>query len=225
MDSEIKTVDLDELGREFDFFKIPRPTELANPATTAVQQQEESYVPFEGGTLLSDELIEKITEWLPQKKISLLYKATVDGFDAQDFHQKCDGLGRTLTVIQSGQGYLFGGCTKRSWGGNTFRTDPTAFLFTLTNPYSLPPTRYFIKPSHTHCAIRSNPAYSAAFGSGKDIFVATAPHQNKNSYSDFPVSYKDTTGKGNLTFTGTRTFQIDDVEVYSIHSASHWGIE
>jgi len=212
LDSDIKDVVLDELGREFDFFKIPRPLILEQQK---IKQMPALLLPFEGGTLLSDDLKKKVTEWVPQKKFSLLYKAMRDGFDANDFHQKCDNKGPTITVIQSQGGYLFGGYTSQSWeskGG--WKDDPAAFIFTLTNPHSLPPTQYPILPGNTR-ATYYNPSQCAAFGGGHDIGVYPASHHTR-SYTFFPGSFRDTTGKGKETFTGAYNFTATDVEVYSV---------
>jgi hypothetical protein len=51
-----------------------------------------------------------LQEWLPKdtKKLTLLFRATKDGFSASSFHAKCDNKGATLTVIKSGSN-VFGG--------------------------------------------------------------------------------------------------------------------
>jgi hypothetical protein len=38
---------------------------------------------------------------LKNKQWTLLYRATEDGFDAADFHRKCDNKGATLTIIKT----------------------------------------------------------------------------------------------------------------------------
>jgi len=45
----------------------------------------------------------------------MIYKATLDGFKAADFHRKCDNIGKTLTLIKTTKGYIFGGFTSESW--------------------------------------------------------------------------------------------------------------
>ena len=36
-------------------------------------------------------------------KWKLLYRGTIDGFAAKDFHQKCDGIQKTLTIIKTNE--------------------------------------------------------------------------------------------------------------------------
>ena len=67
---------------------------------------------------------------------SLLYKATRDGFKAQDFHRICDERGPTISLIQSDQGNVFGAFTKvsfRSTDELESEGDPSAFIFSLTH--------------------------------------------------------------------------------------------
>ena len=45
----------------------------------------------------------------------LLYRATTDGNSAESFHQKCDNIKGTLTVIETTKGIRFGGYTENTW--------------------------------------------------------------------------------------------------------------
>ena len=61
-------------------------------------------------------------EWL------LLYRASRDGFNGSAFHERCDNIGPTVTVVKSGAN-VFGGFTERAW---TSKTANTAFDCVLT---------------------------------------------------------------------------------------------
>jgi hypothetical protein len=146
----------------------------------------------------------------------LIYKASRDGFDANAFHTRCDNKGPTLTVIQSNNNYLFGGYTSIPWTSDgTYKNDTTAFLFTLTNPHNIPPTKYLIKPGGTN-AVNHGGSYGPTFGGGHDIYVANASNANTTSYTNFPHAYTDTTGQGNNTFTGAKNFTTVDIEVFQL---------
>ena len=62
-------------------------------------------------------LLLKIGFWLPEhKSLSLLFKATRDGFRASDFHKNCDNKGATLVVVKAiGSETIFGGYTGIPW--------------------------------------------------------------------------------------------------------------
>jgi hypothetical protein len=128
----------------------------------------------------------------------------------------CDNKGPTLTVIQSSTGYLFGGYTPLPWdASSTYKSHPDMFIFTLTNPHTFPPTKYALKQADKY-GIYCYCPYGPIFGGGHDILVADNSHQNAGSYTNFPYSYIDSTGKGNVTFTGARNFTTSEIEVFSV---------
>ncbi len=49
----------------------------------------------------------------------LLYRSTRDGFTSQAFHSKCDGKGKTITIIKSNLDYVFGGYASSVWNSST----------------------------------------------------------------------------------------------------------
>jgi len=149
----------------------------------------------------------------------LLYKATRDEFLASRFHQLCDDKGPTMTVVKSTEGWMFGGFTTQSWkGDHVYKTDPQAFMFTLTNPHNIPATKFSIKDDKHHLAINANQHYGPLFGVGHDLIIRDNSNKDTEwpSYTDFPGSYQDTTGKGNTLFTGSKDFTSLDIEVYTL---------
>jgi len=76
----------------------------------------------------------------------LLYRASRDGWEAKDFHDKCDGKGGTVVVVKSDEGYVFGGYTDVSWtSGLGFRSSSESFLFSLKCHAGLPAVKMGIK--------------------------------------------------------------------------------
>jgi hypothetical protein len=93
---------------------------------------------------------------------SLLWRGSRDGFSAEEFHRRCDGKSNTLTVIKSTTGYIVGGFTSISWstiGGH--KSDPDAFLFSLTNPYNNP---VVLKVKKVDKAVLHNSNVGPSFG-------------------------------------------------------------
>ncbi|KAL0160363.1 hypothetical protein M9458_044088 [Cirrhinus mrigala] len=65
-------------------------------------------------------------------KLSLLYKASVNGYKASAFHQRCDRQGPTLLVAYNRSGYIFGGYTSVDYARcGQYITDREAFLFSF----------------------------------------------------------------------------------------------
>jgi hypothetical protein len=87
------------------------------------------------------ELID-LCDFSPNDKWSLLYRGTRDGFGSRVFHSRCDGHSNTLTVLKAKQSsYIFGGFTMAKWESSPkgkLKSDPNAFLFSLTNKDNQP---------------------------------------------------------------------------------------
>ena len=54
-------------------------------------------------------MLNKLCGFPTEQKWKLLYRGSVDGFGADDFHHICDGKANTLTIVKSDSGNVFGG--------------------------------------------------------------------------------------------------------------------
>ena len=181
---------------------------------------------FVGSRLLNADYEEKLIEFLgldaaqQRQPWRLVYRATEHGFDAADFHHRCDSLGPTLSIIQSDFGNIFGGFTSVSWSSAQQRTDQAdekAFLFTLKNAVSVPPTKFPVAAGFQESAISHNPTCGPNFGSpkneGSDLCLRNNFSEKKNCVF-FPKSYPDTSNRGGMVFA-TRYFACKEVEVFT----------
>ncbi|CAF1454702.1 unnamed protein product [Adineta steineri] len=142
---------------------------------------------------------------------------TRDSFTSGAFHRHCDHRGPTMTIIQSKSGgYLFGGYTSVSWRSSQGYVEDSyePFLFTLTNPHGIPPTKYPV--IEERYAIFNKKECGPTFGCGHDLYVCDDSKISTGSYIYFPWSYSDRTNRGSETFTGTKYFQTNDIEVYRL---------
>ena len=174
------------------------------------------------GQILTDEQqyfeLIKLCEFSPSDKWSLLYRATRDGFSSVDFHSKCDSNSNTLTLLKAkGSAYIFGGFTTVSWDGlNEFKSDPNAFIFSLTNK-DKKPLKMKIDPNEHQAAIYCGSEYGPTFGA--DIYIGNHSNIIVSSYSDLGYFYRHPQikfGKNEAqTFlAGSFKFQLDEIEVY-----------
>ena len=63
---------------------------------------------------------------------NLIYKATRDSDQAIIFHEKCDNIKDTLTLVETEEGKRFGGFTTQKWeGDNVDKKDDDSFIFSL----------------------------------------------------------------------------------------------
>jgi len=173
---------------------------------------------FPASAVLSDlsvgrEVDVKFNEWLPGKRVRLLYRSSRDGASAASFHRKCDGQGPTVTLIKSSGGYVFGGYAGVAWSSAYgHHACPSAFLFTVTNPHGDPISRFM--SNGDIYAVGCSSRYGPAFGYGHDLHVSGA--FDHRCFTFFPHSYTDTRGRGFATFTGAKYFTPAEVEVWAV---------
>lgn len=223
---EIKPVNdpplMARLRIEFDFFQLPfESKEEKEEEEERRRRRSTGFVG--GGTLLTKEHGDILRRWQGDEGRTwvLLYKGSRDGFHAHSFHRRCDKKGPTFTILRTEQGgYLLGGYTSLSWDPSTSylsMTDHSSFLFTLTNPYRLPPTHFVVASAAR--AIRYSP-YGPCFGGGNDLFVHfTHKDAPRAECSVAFSSYRDTTGIGPYIYASSPSFYISEIEVYGLLTA------
>jgi hypothetical protein len=167
----------------------------------------------------SFELI-RLCEFSPNDKWSLLYRATRDGFGSDDFHSKCDDHANTLTIFKAKQSkFIFGGFTNVNWvGSDEWKSDPNAFIFSLTNKDNLP-LKIKIDPNRHDNIILCLSEYGPSFGGGCDIHVANNANTTMDSWSNLGHTYKHPqyeygTNEAKTFLARSNKFQSDEIEVY-----------
>jgi hypothetical protein len=148
-----------------------------------------------------------------------LYRGTRDGFGSNDFHSKCDGHWNTLTILkEKKRSYIFGGFTTVSWESDSFKkkSDPDAFLFSLTNKDNSPSKMKVDQNRHQHaigCHSRHGPIF------GADIHIANNANTTMDSHSDLGCIFKHPQyAYGTLEvqsfLAGSFYFKLDEIEVF-----------
>ena len=162
-----------------------------------------------------------ICEFSLKQKWTLIYRASRDGFKADNFHSKCDDKPKTLVIIKSTNGNVFGGYTEQSWSSPSNDVDildTKAFIFSLINQDNRP---LKIKCSPNN-GIRCNKDWGPMFGGKKgnsDIVIADASNLNSESFSHFGHYFKHPdyvfrSNKANSFLAGSHKFRVAEIEVY-----------
>lgn len=152
---------------------------------------------------------------------ALLYRANEHGFGAKDFHLRCDNIPKTLTIIQSSNGHVFGGYTDVSWDcSNDYKKSTNAFIFSLINANNHP-IKVNIDPNESQFAIGCDESEGPIFGEGHDIYIANNCHVQMQNYSNFPYSYKCPNvmvqpSKDKSLLAGSYYFNVSNIEVYKL---------
>ena len=78
--------------------------------------------------------LDKVFNYKIPSEGKILYKATRDGFNSIEIHNKCDGWDNTITLILSNNKRLFGGFTDHSWDSfSGSKKGNKSFLFSVDN--------------------------------------------------------------------------------------------
>ncbi len=178
------------------------------------------------------------------KRFHLLFRASDHGFQAKDFHQKCDNKnGASITIIKSNWQNIFGGYTTVPWtsdgpGRAGMKTDQDAFLFLIRSSNDLQqkecPLLFDIKQDKAEYAVRHHPNFGPRFGVA-DIFINNACN-DINPGTTNNVKYRNITmadrfeynnfkgilcnGNRSVRKKPTMYFQVLEYEVFQIKSAN-----
>ena len=150
----------------------------------------------------------------------LLYRKSIDGKSAKDFHKKCDGIGKTVSIIKANTGYKFGGYSTSKWTENAFTWvyddfDSFVFSFDLKAIYdatSTPNEKY-------HLGEYSGPqfwAFTLSDDTGEDPSDYTPYgdtlqiiyHDGNKHFSGFPSKYGINGGETYFYVSEMEVFQI-----------------
>ena len=156
-----------------------------------------------------------------KNNFKLLYRASRDGFLAKTFHWRCDNKDKTVTIIKTKSGCVFGGYADAVWhrcSGN--KNDPHAFIFSLVSPS--------LQRRALHIPVKAN-GEDALFGNSVngpsfslDIVVADRSNENCKSYSNLGYAYNfgaldDYGSDYALNFlAGSFHFQTEEIEVFQL---------
>ena len=163
-----------------------------------------------------NEFIRKIYEWSGYTKMSLIYRATRDGQTSNNFHDKCDNQGPTISLFKNENGYIFGGYAPISWKSNgSWQKVKDSFIFTLTNIYGTEPTKF--PHNEGEDSLKYDPNYGPAF----DDFIIKNNCLIAEHQSYFPRGHKDVLHKGSSIITGfndnnKKYFKIKEIEVFKL---------
>jgi hypothetical protein len=122
-----------------------------------------------------------------------------------------------LLLKAKGSEFIFGGFTSVKWDSSSgFKSDPNAFLFSLTNKDNKP-VKMKVHPDEHEYAIDCDSKFGPIFG--LDICIFNNANKTMDSYSNLGHTYKHPqyiykTNEARTFLAGSFYFQLDDIEVY-----------
>ena len=159
-------------------------------------------------------------------KFCLLYRGSENNFDANKFHELCDGKGPTLILVRSEKQKLFGGYSKTLWhSNNTFSKGSGSFLFSLSQQ-----TKHELIQGREGYAIRGGKGNGPIFGGysngDRDLRISHSCNQQNNGEKSFsnlgnsyclPNNMTVDSIEANTYLSGSNNefFKVEEYEVFS----------
>ena len=144
-------------------------------------------------------------------KTKLIYSSENDDDKISSFHKYCDGIAPTLILIETKEGFRYGGFTTQCWESkeeSIFKEDKNAFIFSLDTEKKYDVT----DPTKS---IQCSKFWGPYFGEGGAICVPDNFLEEKNAFYQWPSSY-DISEKDELTFGQEHIINIAKYEVFEI---------
>ena len=156
-------------------------------------------------------LLNFISPYKTPLSTKLIFSSEKEDDKASSFHKKCDNIAPTLILIETKEGFRYGGFTTQTWESteqSIFKKDKNAFIFSLDTE-----KKYEITDEEK--SIQCSMFWGPYFGEGGAICVPDNFLQEKNAFYQWPSSY-DIPEKDELTFGQEHNINISKYEVFEI---------
>ena len=193
----------------FKKFNIEAYTKQYNELEIINSQFKKQYISLSKGEyqeskslLLSKEEITILEKWMDGIIMRKCYSSNSAQLNVTIFHQNCDQVGPTLTVVLTNFNELIGGYTRVSWGNKEDRPDYRAFIFNIKQKKI-----FHLMPFVT--GVLPKPEHFPFFG--KDLMF----RGDGSGSTNFPYVYGDYSNK-KAEFIENDPFLIRHIEVFAI---------
>ena len=163
-----------------------------------------------------------LSDMLEIKNAKLLYRATNDGFSTKDFHSKCDGVAKTVTIIKNNLNHVFGGYTSSEWKSEEdygWISDSNSFIFSLRQNGVL--NKKKLKIIDENHSILGHVSYGPSFG--HDILIEdksnikTGSYCNLGDHYQLPIGYEYGEDKTLSYLAGSfDSWLSEEIEIFQI---------
>ena len=156
-----------------------------------------------------------LVNWISTKgniqEIKLIYRATDDGDESDDFFNKCSKMGPTISLIKTKKEKIFGGFTKSEWvNKNKIIADENAFLFSINNKQKYD---ILIPENAINCIPEKS---TLIYGNNNDRYGIRlfSKFLTKNSYENMNTKVYNT--PSDYCLNGNNIFVVREVEVFQV---------
>lgn len=143
---------------------------------------------------------------------SICFKSSLNGDNGTIFRERCQGIAPLLVLIETVDGYRFGGYTSVPFTNSEYgyKYDEQAFLFSFD-------TKKKYKIIKTERAISNLKEQFPVFGNN-DIYIHNNFLSDAKSFIEYPNAYEDDpNAPGDFMLNGgTKKFKIKELEILSV---------
>eukprot|EP01083_Nonionella_stella_P184739 671800_1 len=194
--NSLTSVQCNNITKEWTIRQTYCPHKLKTFATDLISHQEEK----------------QLLKWIDnveERNVSLLYRASKDGFDLNIFHQKCDDKTPTLVIVKSEHNHIFGGYTEKSWKGDgNWVSDKNAWIYLLRSAKKDKAEKWKVKERNGSWATLAAPQYGPYFGNAFCFTKATSASYGGANYYLGPNDIN--------ALAGAKHYTVLDWEVWHI---------
>lgn len=141
----------------------------------------------------------------------LVYRGSRDGFNAQDFHSRCDGQGSTVTIVKSDKGKVFGGYTDIEWSmGGRKQGSGNSFVFSVSHGYLH--KFYCLKKDEE---VFHYPDGLPVFGAGH--YLHLSPNKQGSCYTQSQSYEQPPFDNPNEFLAGSKNFTFEEIEIFTLN--------
>ena len=144
------------------------------------------------------------------KNLTLLYRATTHGSNAEDFHKFCDKKGATIIIFKNGKNRKFGGYLSENWeNSGDWKKDDNVFVFSIDLK-----KKYKIKKDKDsyYCQKKFGPKFN---GLGID-YSGNILEAGKFAEDNLTEYYEVNEGYQQYEISGGQSISCKEVEVYKV---------
>jgi WD40 repeat protein len=145
----------------------------------------------------------------------LVYRASLSGYGAADFHQACDGMGKCVVVVKAENGRIVAAYNEDGFTSEWNTTSNLkGFIISIAEDGSY--GEIFHRNDHK-VGVTNYMGNGPLFGkAGWDLGISSECHQNEFSSSRLGVSYENESGLNDTILFGQARFRVLDYEVFKI---------
>jgi hypothetical protein len=144
----------------------------------------------------------------------LLYRGSLFGFGAREFHEACDGEGKCVVVVRAENGRIAAAYNEDAFSSDDSTTpNRNGFIVSIEADGSCGER---FDRNGRYAGIYNLATSGPTFGGGFDLAISNKCDENEDSYSNLGWAYGERPAANEKTLFGQRNFRVSDYEVFKI---------